>query len=48
MGKIICSEMDDGGLDLSRFLMVIVIVLTLMVICRPPPRRKVFTVHRLR
>ncbi|KAJ0052456.1 hypothetical protein Pint_01056 [Pistacia integerrima] len=39
MGKLICSEIAEGGLDLMGLIMALVIALTLMLVCvQPPPR----------
>ena len=47
MGKVICSELNEGnGLDLMRLLMALVIALTLMAICIPPPPRRAIVVAR--
>ncbi|KAL6978429.1 hypothetical protein U1Q18_020096 [Sarracenia purpurea var. burkii] len=49
MGKMVCSELDNGGegLDLTGFFLALVIALALMVVCAPPPRRKIVAVHRV-
>ncbi|PON80269.1 Transmembrane protein, partial [Parasponia andersonii] len=47
MGKLCCSE-EDGGLDLSKFLIVIVLAFAIMAVCMPPPQRAVFAVYRCR
>ncbi|KAI8574662.1 hypothetical protein RHMOL_Rhmol01G0371600 [Rhododendron molle] len=48
MGKMICSELDGcNGLDLSGFFLALVIALTLMLICTPPPRRPIVVVRRV-
>ena len=42
MGKVVCTEVGGGGegLDLMGLFMALVIALTLMVVCSPPPRRR--------
>lgn len=47
MGKLVCSELEGGGPDLSGLLMALVIAITLMIICSiPPPRRALVAVYR--
>ncbi|XVE82056.1 hypothetical protein DITRI_Ditri15bG0115900 [Diplodiscus trichospermus] len=49
MGKFCCSmESDDGGLDPTKVLMVLVIALALMAVCIPPPRPTFYAVYRCR
>ncbi|PON88243.1 hypothetical protein TorRG33x02_158300 [Trema orientale] len=48
MGKFCCSE-ADGGLDLSGFLIVVVLALAIMAVCMPPPpQRAVVAICRYR
>ena len=47
MGKLVCSELDRGGLDFTGLLMALVIAITLMAICSRPPRRGVIAVRPL-
>lgn len=48
MGKLICPEIEQRfGLDFMGLLMVLVLALTLMVICVPPPRRYMVTAYRV-
>ncbi|OMO98386.1 hypothetical protein COLO4_13926 [Corchorus olitorius] len=48
MGKLCCMESDDGGLDLTGIIMVLIIALALMAICIPQPRPTVYAVYRHR
>ncbi|TYG56343.1 hypothetical protein ES288_D08G056700v1 [Gossypium darwinii] len=46
-GKFICSELKEGNsLGFTGLLMVLVIALTLMAICFPPPPRRAVLVAR--
>lgn len=47
MGKVVCSELEEGNLDFTGLLLAVVIALTLLIICKPPPRRRVFAVHQI-
>lgn len=49
MGKLICPEIEQRfGLDFMGLLMVLVLALTLMVICVPPPRSRRYMVTAYR
>ncbi|GKU86741.1 hypothetical protein SLEP1_g1228 [Rubroshorea leprosula] len=48
MGKLICTEISEGdGLDLTGFLVALVIALILLTICATPPRRGRIIAYRI-